>query len=187
MKAAEILKSVGKWLLVHKRQRWYRLLVKVRHLRHFYFDMMLNGERFESKWIRILVLIRKSVLWGEIVAVLGNWDYDAKESANLLSELELEMWLTLYWQWSIHSGRRKRGRTSWLAIHVVEWKSLFWIEQEILCTWSEYDMKWIVEYHYLIWFLKNKKSKMYVLNCNSRYYVNKKTNIENHYVFIVFS
>ena len=153
------------------------------HRYHRYFDIMLDGERLESLWIRNPVLIRESVLSGKIVAVLGNPDYDAKQSAKTILhpelQLELEMWLTLYWQWSIHSGRRKRGRTSWLAIHVVEWKSVFWIEQEILCTWSEYDMKWIVEYHYLIWFLKNKKSNMYVLNCNSRYYVNKKTNIEN--------
>ena len=133
------------------------------HRYHRYFDIMLDGERLESLWIRIPVLIRESVLSGKIVAVLGNPDYDAKQSAKTILhpelQLELEMWLTLYWQWSIHSGRRKRGRTSWLAIHVVEWKLLFWIEQEILCTWSEYDMKWIVEYHYLIWFLKIRKAR----------------------------
>ena len=121
VKAAESLKRVRKWLLVHKHQRWYKFSVKGRHLRRLYFDMMLNDERFESKWIRILVLIRKYVLWGEIVAVLGNTDYDAKESANLHSELELDMWITLYWQWNIHNRRRKRGRTSWVCIHAAEW------------------------------------------------------------------
>ena len=175
VKAAESLKRVRKWLLVHKHQRWYKFSVKGRHLRRLYFDMMLNDERFESKWIRILVLIQKYVIWGEIVAVLGNRDYDAKESANLHSELELDMWITLYWQWNIHNRRRKRGRTSWVCIHV-----LLILKKEILCMLSEYGLKWSTEYYDLIflidliWFLKNKKSKFYVLNSNWKHYVDMK-------------
>ena len=178
VKAAESLKRVRKWLLVHKHQRWYKFSVKGRHLRRLYFDMMLNDERFESKWTRILVLIRKYVLWGEIVAVLGNTDYDAKESANLHSELELDMWITLYWQWNIHNRRRKRGRTSWVCIHVVEWVPSSYSEKRdiVYVVGVRLEMNYgILWYKFdLIWFLKNKKSKIYVLNSNWKHYVDMK-------------
>jgi len=52
---------------------------------------MLDGERLESLWIRIPVLIRESVLSSKIVAVLGNPDYDAKQSAKTILHPELQL------------------------------------------------------------------------------------------------
>ena len=56
---------------------------------------MLDGERLKSLWIRIPVLIRESVLSGKIVAVLGNPDYDAKQSAKIILHPELQLELEM--------------------------------------------------------------------------------------------
>ena len=149
VKAAEISKSVRKWLFVHGDQRWYSLLVKDRQQwlaknrrrLNCHFDMMLNGERVQaySIWIRILAGENLCCQAKSLQFLENQRMMRSRARKHYAFRTWTRVCLTLYWKWSVLSRRRKRGRTKWLAIHVVEWKSLFWIERDILCTRSEYE------------------------------------------------